>query len=357
MSNFLKKVRKPLSGLPAALALAVLLVLAAGCDTDKSFVPVTNVIGVPTVAIKDRPLTLHGTIVPTNATNRTIVWSCDNSNVVINGNVLTASAAVTAGTPYTVTATIANGAAESVPYTENFIITAFDTGNSTSSNPFGNDANPVIWVADRNGYGLPVYDTNLGTLTGTTWTVTENGRPYNNGTYTWLTGTRSATWTVSGGQYANYEGLAIIDSVTGAATISNFADDLSHMNGTMVKLNPTASVEGTWKTTYPAFNDLLYMQIEAKSDTTFVTSVGSDSSGPWYAVIKGTYTKNTNPAPCVINEVNTLLDGGPDAWVGWAALNPVQQQGLGGSQTLQIAVYGTSPTIGKGVGVIFTKQP
>jgi hypothetical protein len=355
MSNFFKKAWKPLSGVPALLVLAALLTLTTGCDTDKGFVPVTGIIGVPTVAIKDRNLTLHGTIVPANATNRTIVWSCDDSNVAINGNILNASAAATVGTDYTITATITDGAAESVPYTEDFIITAFDTGSGVSSNPFGDATNPV-WVVDKDGYGYPVYDTNLATITNNTWTVTENGHSYNNGTYTWLNGTYAAVWTVSGGQYSNYEGIAIIDSGTGVATISNFADDLSHMNGTMVKLVPTASVEGTWTTDYRAFNGLMYMQIKAENDGTFVTSVRANGSAPWTPLIRGSYTKSTNPAPCIIAKVNTNYAGGSESWVDWDDLPPMQQQALGGSQTLQIAVYGTGSTIGKGVGVIFTKQ-
>jgi hypothetical protein len=128
------------------------------------------------------------------------------------------------------------------------------------------------------------------------------------------------------------------------------------MNGTMIRLVPTASVEGIWTTDYPGFNKTHYMQIEAKSDGSFVTSVRPNSSGPWTPLIRGSYTKAVNPTPCVIAYVNINYASGTEDWIAWGSLPQDIKNVFGGSNEIKIAVYGTGPTIGKGVGVIFTKQ-
>jgi hypothetical protein len=88
----------------------------------ESFIPVTNITGVPTTATVTVPLTLTATVVPSNATNKTIVWSvvsAGGTGATINGNTFKATAAGTA----TIKATIANGSAVGTPYTQNFNIT------------------------------------------------------------------------------------------------------------------------------------------------------------------------------------------------------------------------------------------
>jgi hypothetical protein len=126
------------------------------------------------------------------------------------------------------------------------------------------------------------------------------------------------------------------------------------MNGTMVKLVASASIEGKWTTNYPGFHNTHYMQIETIGDSSFTTSVGSSASGPWTALIKGSYTKGENPVPCTVSEVNAgFLAGGPTSWTTWSSLSSAQQQTLGGSPTMKMAVYDNTC---KGAGVIFTKQ-
>ena len=86
-----------------------------------TFVAVTVIYDVPTTAPVGS-FTLSGTVAPTNATNKTIVWSVKSSGTTgatISGNTLTARAAGTV----TVTATIANGKAAGLPYTQDFPIT------------------------------------------------------------------------------------------------------------------------------------------------------------------------------------------------------------------------------------------
>jgi uncharacterized protein YjdB len=89
-----------------------------------SFVPVTSIGGIPTVASTLAASTpLHGVVSPGNATNKTIVWSIKNAGTtgaaISDGNVLTYTATGTV----TVTATIANGAAQGTAYTQDFTIT------------------------------------------------------------------------------------------------------------------------------------------------------------------------------------------------------------------------------------------
>jgi hypothetical protein len=87
-----------------------------------AFVPVTNITGVPTEATAGTPLTLTGTVEPSTATNKTIVWtvkSAGDTDAAVSGGTFIATGAGTA----TVTATIINGATESTPYTKDFTIT------------------------------------------------------------------------------------------------------------------------------------------------------------------------------------------------------------------------------------------
>ncbi|MCL1856770.1 MAG: hypothetical protein FWF84_03895, partial [Kiritimatiellaeota bacterium] len=85
------------------------------------FVPVTNITGVPTTATVGEPLTLGGTVLPSNATHKTIVWSVSDdggTDAAITGNIL---AATIPGT-VTLTATIEGGLAAGTDYTRDFTL-------------------------------------------------------------------------------------------------------------------------------------------------------------------------------------------------------------------------------------------
>ncbi|GHV34383.1 hypothetical protein FACS1894187_04850 [Synergistales bacterium] len=87
------------------------------------FIPVTGITGVPTTTVVGTPLTLTGTVEPSDATNNTIVWSvkeAGTTGAAITDGKLTTAAIGTV----TVTATIENGKAVGVPYTEDFDIIA-----------------------------------------------------------------------------------------------------------------------------------------------------------------------------------------------------------------------------------------
>ncbi|MCL2154224.1 MAG: hypothetical protein FWH53_01030 [Leptospirales bacterium] len=88
------------------------------------FVAVTGITGVPTSVTAENSLTLTETVVPSNATYKTIVWSIIDdrgpTNASITGNILNTISA--AGT-VTVRATIANGTAIGTDYIQDFTIT------------------------------------------------------------------------------------------------------------------------------------------------------------------------------------------------------------------------------------------
>jgi uncharacterized protein YjdB len=118
------------------------------------FVPVTNITDVPAAAIVGTPLRLTSTVVPTNATNRTIIWSVTNAGATIKNNTLNITAAGTV----TLRATIINGATMITDYTQDFIITASNASgggggcnnNVTSGVVFGMlIAFSALWGSNR----------------------------------------------------------------------------------------------------------------------------------------------------------------------------------------------------------------
>ena len=86
------------------------------------FVAVTNITDVPTTATAGTPLTLTGTVAPADATNQTIVWSIEDAGgtgATISDNTLNTTAAGTA----IVRATIVSGLRVNRDYRKNFTIT------------------------------------------------------------------------------------------------------------------------------------------------------------------------------------------------------------------------------------------
>ena len=129
----------------------------------ETFVPVTDITSVPDNAVAGTPLTLTGTVVPSDATNQTIVWSISASDTgttgaSISGAAFTATAAGTA----TITATIANGTAVGTDYTQDFTITVNNpieiivTANSGQSTYGQRPSNPGL-SATRVDNGERVY--------------------------------------------------------------------------------------------------------------------------------------------------------------------------------------------------------
>jgi len=118
-----------------------------GGNPDPGYVPVTGITGVPTTATVGTPLTLSGTVAPTNATNSTIVWSIATANTtagatITGGNTLNTT---TVGTVI-VSATIANGLTETTPFTRDFNITV---------SPASTQQFTISWNSANCPYPLP----------------------------------------------------------------------------------------------------------------------------------------------------------------------------------------------------------
>jgi len=97
----------------------------ADIEKIEGFIPVENITNVPTTAAINKELTLTGNVVPTNATNKNIIWSVKDAgetNAVITGNKFLATETGTA----IIKATIPNGIDEGVPFEKEFTITVVE---------------------------------------------------------------------------------------------------------------------------------------------------------------------------------------------------------------------------------------
>jgi hypothetical protein len=100
-----------------------------------AFVAVTDITGVPASATVGVPLTLTGTVAPSNATNKTIVWIVvtGSPSASISGNTFTST---TTGT-FTIRAIIENGMGTGLNYGKDFniTVTAATVAPTISSHP------------------------------------------------------------------------------------------------------------------------------------------------------------------------------------------------------------------------------
>ncbi|MDR0584351.1 MAG: hypothetical protein LBG57_08410 [Treponema sp.] len=332
-----------------ALLLTFGLILA-GCDlggggsdgdgggTPPAFVAVTGINDVPTAALVGDQLPLSGTVAPSNATNKTIVWSGNNvSNSTLN--------AAAAG-DYEVTATIANGATRTTPYTRKFTIKVYNAGTSTL-NPFGEDASPTaspyVWVMD--GTQSQAY----ATVKDSTWEAEDEWGFYNSGTYFRIPGTKAAQWTVATGGYAGDTGLALILD-NGKLLAANFTHENSTINGMFTKLDRSLTLQGTWQTDerVPPWDD--YVKVVAGANGEFIESASSDKSS-WTEKVKGTYTTTapTNPATLTVTHAKINTN-----WESWATLPQDQKNDFGGSDTYKVFIYADRC---EAAGFVFLKQP
>ena len=86
------------------------------------FIPVTNITSVPTTATAGTPLSLAGTVVPSNATNQTIMWSVQNAGVT-GANISRSMLSATSAGSVIVRATITNGLTPTTNYVQDFTVT------------------------------------------------------------------------------------------------------------------------------------------------------------------------------------------------------------------------------------------
>jgi len=105
---------------------------------------VTNISDVPNEAVVGTPLTLSGTVTPTNASFKAITWSVESAGTTgaaIEDGVLTATDAGTV----TVTATIANGTSPGTDYKKDFTITVSAEGAGETEGS-GGGSNTLLWI-------------------------------------------------------------------------------------------------------------------------------------------------------------------------------------------------------------------
>ena len=168
---------------------------------------VTGISGVPTAAIAGTPLSLTGTVTPSDATNQTIVWTVQNAGTTgatINGTTLNTSA----GGTVTITGTIINGTNANINYSENFVITVIKPVTDISGIPAAgavgdldlssvtvepNDASKktIVWTVQNAGTtGATISDSTLKTNAAGTVIVSASitdglavGTPYTTGNF------------------------------------------------------------------------------------------------------------------------------------------------------------------------------
>jgi hypothetical protein len=153
-------------------------------NAETTFVPVTDITGVPTTTTVGTSLTLNGIVTPSNATNQTIVWSIlpGTTNATINGNILFANAAGRV----IVIATIIDGTAPGTNFTRNFEINVYAATITVPTAPQNFRAMPgdrqvqLSWDAPSNNGGSPIigYELIISDTDGnaTTVNITESNR-------------------------------------------------------------------------------------------------------------------------------------------------------------------------------------
>ena len=106
---------------------------AAVTNSTSSFVPVTNITGVPTSGTAGGYIYLNGTVNPSNATYKTIVWSIVTEETTAPGVSFPSYLSCSGEGIITVKATIINGTAVGTDYTQKFSITITLAPSSVTS--------------------------------------------------------------------------------------------------------------------------------------------------------------------------------------------------------------------------------
>jgi hypothetical protein len=206
------------------------------------FVPVTNITDISAAATVGSDLTLTGTVVPANATNKTIVWSVSNAGstgVTITGSVLSTSGAGIVN----LTATIVNGTTATTNYTKNFSITI-------------NEPVPVFVPVTN------IADVTFAATVGSDLTLTGTVVPANatNKTIVWSVSNAGSTGATITGSVLSTTGVGVVNViatiVNGATVTTNFTKnfDIVVSSATPVVTPPaittTSLPDGTEGTPY-----------------------------------------------------------------------------------------------------------
>jgi hypothetical protein len=205
-----------------------------------TFVAVTGITGVPTSAAVGS-LTLAGTVVPANATNKTIAWivkSAGSTGATISGSTLTTTSTGTV----TVTATIANGKTASTAYTQDFDINI--TGGSVSQTFTTVDAFKTWLDAQPENTKNTVYNVklNVNSLGGNSDTIGSAGKALvaNSTKYVSLDLSGSTFTSIEHHAFWNCTSLTGVNMGNGVTSIGYNAFDSSGLTSVTIPDNVTS---------------------------------------------------------------------------------------------------------------------
>ena len=117
-----------------------------------SYVPVTNITAVPTTAAVGATVSLTGTVNPSNATNKTIVWSMKNAGTT-GATITSGYFRATATGSAIITATITNGLTATTNFVQDFTVVVSGTDTNTGSLP----TTPVTPPPTNQGNGVTLF--------------------------------------------------------------------------------------------------------------------------------------------------------------------------------------------------------
>jgi len=283
------------------------------------FIPVTDITGVPTTTIKTFPLTLTGTVVPSNASNNTIVWSVQNAGTtgatITGGNILNTTNSGTA----TVLATIVNGASPTQNFTKTFTITV-------EMNPVTNITN-VPPTATMN---IPL------TLTGT---VVPSNATFQTIAWSLVYAGTTGAELISGILYTSTPGTAVVKAtiINGTDIGQNYTQDFSIIvnsefvpvtNITDVPATATAGVPLTLTgTVVPnnATNQTIVWSVK-NAGTTGATITGNtlNTTGAGTAVVTATIANGGAAGANYAKDFNIVVEAPPSIDISGKVFRPNQ---------------------------------
>jgi len=149
-------------------------------------ISVTGITGLPTTGTVGIPLTLSGTVVPSNAANQTIQWSLGGGSTApgasVTGGVVNATGEGTVNVIASITSGITIGTPFVLPFTINFSAPPTAPQNFTAT--AGDTQVTLAWTAPLNDGGSAITGFEVSSDNGTTWVAASSNTGH---TFTSLT--------------------------------------------------------------------------------------------------------------------------------------------------------------------------
>lgn len=308
------------------------------------FVSVTEITDVPTTGTVGTPVILTGTVAPSGATNKTIVWSLGTGSTAEGAAVIDGKASATGVGTVVVTATITNGLTASSDYTKNFTITfgagttvapTFGANLSTTTQVVENATSTTLTIAasaadggaiSYQWYSNTVNNTSGGTpisgATNASYTFTSAATP-NTTTYYYCVATNSkngatetATSTIQPIRTKNNVAtIASFDfaSPSATGTVRDGTVAISVPNGTtLTNLSPTIALTDPNATISPASG----AATNFTNPVTYIVTAENGTTTKAYTVTVTVLPMNTHIASYALNNITatakpaSVADGG-----------------------------------------------